>query len=120
MTRRLVLQEGVRHGDGRFVEVGALTPAEEWIPVTFGEAIVGIATDFQRDEETGGLSFDLMIHTALHTDLENYETVITASHLTSKYVGEGESRQLIISKGTIREVRLFISGANPGAKIKES
>lgn len=62
--RRVVFVEGQRLENGLTVAIGALTPRHSETPVIFQfgrDQTVGIAREFQRNGETGELSFDIQL-----------------------------------------------------------
>jgi hypothetical protein len=63
VTRHIVAYEGKAPFPGTFIEKGALKPADRPIMVYYGmsepSTFIGKATDFQRDEETGAISFEI-------------------------------------------------------------
>lgn len=99
MPRFLVAYEGRPTSDGRFIEVGALEPRNDKIPVTLYDAdlteYLGLAHKFKRSENSGALSFD--ITTA--KDLSAYNPHITVSNIQQHW-NEGH----MITRGKIEEV----------------
>lgn len=75
MTRVVVATEGKDFGLGTILAKGALKPGREPIPVTIGfdpADLIGRATGFERNEETGEVSYDVEIHERIPRSVEQY------------------------------------------------
>ena len=78
MTRRVVGYEGKPSVDKRLILPGTLTVKASTIPVMkylnggFTPTIIGKATDFERDVETGALSFDINTENKLSEELNTH------------------------------------------------
>lgn len=61
MSRKTVAKEGVPHPYGHICK-GALTSGKDRIPVMLSDGtLIGIATDFVRDDETGEISYEIKL-----------------------------------------------------------
>lgn len=99
--RKVVAFEGKPTQDQRYIKNGALVPSYIEIDVTLRSAqtnfqvmSIGRAAGFQRDEETGAISFDII--TDEEYELDGTDTSIYLSHYA--HVDEGS---LVVEKGTI-------------------
>lgn len=109
MTRYVVAYEGKPMRDGRFIEKGALRVNRDFIPVTLGynySEIVGRASGFERDEETGAISFE--IETA--ADVSEMVARMSANVFASDVVSEGNGIEMRIHSAVIREIT-FLAAA---------
>ena len=104
MTRRVVAFEGKPTMDRRLLLPGALTVESRPIPVTMGSVtsvspheIIGTAIDFERNEETGEISFDVT------TDDELSEA-LNAHLFCTNLVFHKENDVLIIEEALIRQI----------------
>lgn len=64
MTRRVVIVENALYDSNFFILPNAFDPVDDALPVIWGliwERPAGLATNFERDSETGELSFDIDI-----------------------------------------------------------
>jgi hypothetical protein len=109
MTRYVVAFEGKETEDHRIIDLGALIPRSNVLGVTDTSVppnIVGTAVDFERNEATGELSFD--IRTKNNDDLSDYSPVIYVAHADFEVI-DGKT---YIRKGIIQDIT-FVPG--PGA-----
>lgn len=107
MTRKVVAIEGRQTVDGRLLIPGSLTVKDNSISVAryldeFGTPmVVGKATDFNRDVETGEISFDIITRDNLPEDLNAhvYLTHIVCTALQS-------DGAMVIDSAIIRHIYL--------------
>ena len=103
MTRRIVGFEGKPSIDKRLILSGALTVKASTIPVMkyidkgFTPTIIGKATDFERDVETGALSFDINTEDKLSEELNTHMYCDSLEYHTTNDV-------MIIEAGVIRGI----------------
>lgn len=109
--RKVVAIEGRPTVDHRYIMPGALEPGSERLPVSLGfrwEEIIGIATDFQRNKETGEISFEIQYDPKISERerklLETTDGTIFVMPYESTG-GEG-TQNLVITKGVIKGISL--------------
>lgn len=111
--RKVVAIEGTHLFPGTFLERNAVVVKKDRYPVIVNfemSEIVGIAKDFQRNEETGELSFDIRFRDdGLATMLKDAEY-----SLTTRIVIESRAfNERIINEAELMSVHAVITGANP-------
>lgn len=111
--RKVVATEGKHLFPGTFLERNAVVVKKDRYPVMWNfehSEIVGIAEDFQRDESTGELSFDIRFRDdVLSAILKDAEF-----SLTTKIIIESRAfGDRIINEAELMSVHAVISGANP-------
>lgn len=113
MPRHVVCYEGKHVFPGVFLERNAVVVKKERYPVIInfeaGE-IVGVAKDFQRNEETGELSFDVRFRDeGLAMILKDAEFSCTTRIIIESRVGDDRH----INEAELMSVHAVITGANP-------
>lgn len=97
--------EGKPTKDGRLIVHGALTMEDEKIPVVrnFDQTqIVGVATDFQRDEDTGEISFEV-------SSEEDFSGMCAATFIRAAEVSDRDDLT-VVTKGIVREIAFIPAG----------
>jgi hypothetical protein len=115
MTRRVVATEGMEFMPGVFLRLGCLKPLVGEIPIFtgFDSAILGTARDFERNEETGEISFDLDFQEEI--DLELYDP----SAYCTKVIERRKENMRIILQATVTGIYLVPIAAIPKAFSQE-
>ncbi len=118
--RKVVVKEGFDYPDRRHIEKGALTPHEHpWIPVVLAnnfDTLVGRARGFERNEETGEISFDIEI---TH---QGFDKVIDSADLFDAWVSiypfdiQANNH---ITHGVIRQITIALLPAHIPTNILE-
>jgi hypothetical protein len=101
MTRHVVAYEGKKSIDGLLIQPGALRVIKDNIPVTPAfdyTQLIGSASDFQRNEETGELSMEI--------ETEYELTDLNATIAISDVVLDGKN---VVAEGVIVQVA-FLTG----------
>lgn len=105
--RKVVAIEGKKTIDGRLLLPGSLESADRaFIPVMVlaGEAIIGTARDFERNEETGELSYEIkLLDRHYREDLERMNFHLFISPFESEMREDGT---MAVISGLIRSVSL--------------
>lgn len=105
MTRKVVGYENKPYEDDRVIQIGALHVDDDRLPVcmtTNPDAIVGSAKDFERDEERGEVSMDIVFFNYVNNDLDHY----TAHILVTPFEVKNIEEKHVVVDGRIREVML--------------
>ena len=104
MTRRVVAFEGKPTMDRRLLLPGSLIVESRPIPVTIGTVtavspheIIGTAIDFERNEETGEISFDITTEEELSENLNGHM-------FCTNLVFHTENDVMIIEEALIRQI----------------
>jgi len=110
MTRRVVAIEGKRTQDGRMLKPGSIKFNKKSIPVTTDGSytVVGKAKDFERDEETGEISLDIILKFKIpgevNAHISLYELVCTKNSYD-------DDEDMVIESGTLVGIFLSIGGS---------
>lgn len=101
MTRRVVAIEGKTTRDGRLLLPGSIIMKKDVIPVMDdGFIAVGKATDFERNDETGEISLDIITKDELPEGINAHVSIYNL-------VADTLPHSLIIKSGTL--VSIFLS-----------
>lgn len=112
--RKVVAIEGKPMLNGRLLLNGSLEPAKDVIPVTCWMAwsdpagdVVGRATDFQRDSETGRISFEIEFSPRFTATEREMMEKMDASVYCRPFKGVGGKRSdRVITKATVLSINL--------------
>ena len=104
ITRKVVAFEGKPTVDGRLILPGALTVEYRPVVVTIGPVtaydpnqIIGKAIDFERNDETGAISFDVITEKELSEKLNGHM-------FCTNLVYHMDNDVMIIEEATIRQI----------------
>jgi len=108
MPRRVVAIEGKRTMDGRLLKPGSITIKNKTIPVTTDgyHTAIGKATDFERNDETGEISLDIITKYELPDDINAH---ISLFHLVCS--DPQDDKTMVIESGTLVGVFLSLGGS---------
>lgn len=113
--RKIVAIEGKLSVNKQIVNHGALEPGKDVLPVLCSgsyETIVGKARDFQRNDETGELSYEIEINPGVeYIGLEKFDAFAYCQLVET----EIHPDMVIIKKGIIQSISL----ADDGIRIWE-
>jgi hypothetical protein len=107
--RKVVAYEGKPMHDGQMINSGALSAGSDRLPVTISfkhDNVIGWATDFQRDDETGEISFEIGVLSGYEMIFDDDETPMSATIYANNVEGVVGERGFMktVDKAVIREV----------------
>lgn len=110
MPRRVVAIEGKRTVDGRILMPGSIKFDKKSIPVTTDGyyTVVGKATDFERNDETGEISLDIITKYDFPDDINAH---ISLYELVCKKSSYDNDEDMVIESGTLVGIFLSIGGS---------
>lgn len=120
MTRKVVAIEGKQYLDGRLFLPGSLIPVDGSIlvikhfdvSISGSKNMPGKATDFERNDDTGEISFNIIMRDELPEDLNAH---VFLTHITcSEILNDGA---MVIDSAIIREI--YLSKDQQGWSDKE-
>lgn len=105
MTRMIVAYEGIATSDGRFILPGALTSRASKIPVGLKDinTLIGMAKDFERNPETGEISYDITTKEKVDYDVNSPTIYVldikTVDSVDTMTISSGKIAAIVLSEG---------------------